>query len=107
MTKEVIDIREIFSKGTGEKIGYWTKENGRDVPLIFGGYKKLRNYCMLTLDTIEQKKQKWIIIGGRTGSGKTKLIKKISSSIDLENIANHKGSAFGSNITSQPSTINF
>ena len=85
----------------------WLKENGRDVPLIFGGYKKLRNYCMLTLDTIEQKKQKWIIIGGRTGSGKTKLIKKISSSIDLENIANHKGSAFGSNITSQPSTINF
>ena len=31
MTKEVTDIREIFSKATGEKIGYWTKENGRDV----------------------------------------------------------------------------
>ena len=31
MTKEVKDIKEIFSKGTGEKIGYWTKENGKDV----------------------------------------------------------------------------
>ena len=31
MTKEVKDIREIFSKGIDKKIGYWTKENGKDV----------------------------------------------------------------------------
>ena len=31
MSKEVKDIREIFSKDTGEKIGYWTKENNKDV----------------------------------------------------------------------------
>ena len=31
MTKEVKDIKEIFSKATGDKIGYWTKDNGKDV----------------------------------------------------------------------------
>ena len=31
MTKEVKDIKEIFSKTTGEKIGYWSKENNKDV----------------------------------------------------------------------------
>jgi len=31
MSKEVKDIRDIFSKDTGEKIGYWTKENNKDV----------------------------------------------------------------------------
>ena len=31
MTKEVKDIREIFSKATGEKIGYWTKEKDKYV----------------------------------------------------------------------------
>ena len=31
MTKEVKDIREIFSKVTGEKIGYWTKEKDKYV----------------------------------------------------------------------------
>ena len=85
----------------------WLRENGKEVPLVLGGYKKLRNHCIKILDRIEEIDQNWIIIGGRTGSGKTKLIKKISNSIDLENIANHKGSAFGSNTTLQPSTINF
>ena len=31
MRKEVKDIREIFSKATGEKIGYWTKEKDKYV----------------------------------------------------------------------------
>tara|TARA_E500000178_G_scaffold310477_1_gene325600 strand:+ start:4949 stop:5140 length:192 start_codon:yes stop_codon:yes gene_type:complete len=31
MSKEVKDIREIFSKATGEKIGYWTKEKDKYV----------------------------------------------------------------------------
>tara|TARA_B100001093_G_C26267572_1_gene775467 strand:- start:116 stop:295 length:180 start_codon:yes stop_codon:yes gene_type:complete len=31
MTKEVKNIRDILSKTTGDKIGYWTKDNGKDV----------------------------------------------------------------------------
>ena len=67
----------------------------------------LRNHCIKILDRIEEIDQNWIIIGGRTGSGKTKLIKKISNSIDLENIANHKGSAFGSNTTLELNVLVF
>ena len=59
----------------------WLRENGKEVPLVLGGYKKLRNHCIKILDRIEEIDQNWIIIGGRTGSGKTKLIKKISNSI--------------------------
>ncbi len=39
------------------------------------------------------------ILGGRTGSGKTLILKELEKSgeniLDLENIACHKGSAFG------------
>jgi tRNA 2-selenouridine synthase len=48
-----------------------------------------------------------IILGGRTGTGKTLLLHQLDNSIDLEGIANHRGSAFGSFITPQPSQIDF
>ena len=51
--------------------------------------------------------EKWIIVGGLTGSGKTDLIKKYKYSIDLEFIANHRGSAFGKTEIDQPSQSNF
>ncbi|MBT3738432.1 MAG: tRNA 2-selenouridine(34) synthase MnmH, partial [Candidatus Marinimicrobia bacterium] len=51
--------------------------------------------------------KKWIIISGRTGSAKTKLINLIDNSICLESLANHRGSAFGSFDTLQPTPINF
>ena len=31
MTKEVKNIKDIFSKEDGSKIGYWTKEGNKDV----------------------------------------------------------------------------
>jgi len=48
-----------------------------------------------------------IVIGGRTGSGKTILLKKMQNSIDLEGLANHRGSSFGRQISEQPSQIDF
>jgi tRNA 2-selenouridine synthase len=48
-----------------------------------------------------------IIIGGRTGSGKTLLLEQLSNSIDLEAIANHRVSSFGHFTTPQPSQIDF
>lgn len=48
-----------------------------------------------------------ILLGGCTGSGKTILLKKLENSIDLEGIANHRGSSFGKQITPQPSPIDF
>lgn len=69
---------------------------GIEVLLIKGGYKAYRNFI---LDSFE-KQAKIIVLGGKTGSGKSEILRKIHESgeqfIDLEGIANHKGSAFGS-----------
>lgn len=69
---------------------------GFEVNLLQGGYKKYRNWVLQTLEKPQQIK----IIGGKTGSGKTYVLREIErlgeQIIDLESIANHKGSAFGS-----------
>ena len=51
--------------------------------------------------------KKFIVIGGQTGCGKTILLNKFCNSIDLEGLANHRGSAFGNNVSSQPTQIDF
>jgi len=62
---------------------------------LIGGYKKFRN---LVLD-IFKLPFNFKILGGYTGSGKTEVLKALLEKgepvIDLEGIANHKGSAFG------------
>jgi tRNA 2-selenouridine synthase len=60
------------------------------------GYKAFRH---MVLDTIAQPR-KLNILAGRTGSGKTLILQELGKAgqtiIDLEGIAHHKGSAFGS-----------
>lgn len=77
---------------------------GFKVTVLNGGYKAFRN---LVLKSFEQPYH-FNIIGGYTGSGKTELLKGLEKRgekvIDLEGIACHKGSAFGSiNMPPQPS----
>jgi tRNA 2-selenouridine synthase len=77
---------------------------GFKVYTLVGGYKKFRQYVLETFSLPYQYK----IIGGYTGSGKTEVLKELEKQnefiIDLENIASHKGSAFGSlGMPSQPS----
>ena len=77
---------------------------GFKVYTLIGGYKKFRNYV---LDTFKFPFQ-LNIAGGYTGSGKTELLKSLlhkgEKVIDLEGIANHKGSAFGNiGMPDQPS----
>ena len=70
--------------------------DGYDVQILEGGYKSYRN---LALKSFEQK-LKLKIIGGMTGSGKSDVLKEVKNLgeqiVDLEGIAHHKGSAFGS-----------
>jgi len=72
--------------------------------VLNGGYKAYRRYQK----EYYSKKVNLIILGGKTGSGKTAILYKIENLgeqvVDLEGIANHKGSAFGSlGQDSQPS----
>jgi tRNA 2-selenouridine synthase len=68
---------------------------GFKVYTLVGGYKKFRNYVLETFTL----PFRFNILGGYTGSGKTELLKSLAEKgqtvIDLENLANHKGSAFG------------
>lgn len=70
--------------------------SGLDAVIMKGGYKAFRNFVLNDFE----RERKIILLGGKTGSGKTDVLKKITAlsiqTIDLENIAHHKGSAFGS-----------
>ncbi|HHX60073.1 MAG TPA: tRNA 2-selenouridine(34) synthase MnmH [Epulopiscium sp.] len=85
----------------------WIKEaTGEQILRLDGGYKAFRNYLMEQLEPSALISTP-ILLGGCTGSGKTILLKKLKNAIDLEGIANHRGSSFGSKITPQPTPINF
>ena len=62
---------------------------------LAGGYKAFRKWVLKQFDEEYSLK----ILGGYTGSGKTLILQELKrkgySVIDLENLANHKGSAFG------------
>lgn len=67
---------------------------GFETKTLEGGYKAYRNYMQKSFDN----DQKIIVLGGYTGSGKTEILQELNKQnqvIDLENLANHKGSAFG------------
>ena len=84
----------------------WLQEQGCSVARIEGGYKALRNFLLDTLARVSDSSE-FLIVAGKTGSGKTHLIRAITNSIDLEGLANHRGSAFGKRTSSQPNQINF
>ncbi len=63
--------------------------------VLEGGYKTYRRYCRQQLE----RPVSLIVLGGYTGSGKTEILHSIMNRgeqcLDLEGIANHKGSVFG------------
>ena len=90
----------------------WLKDAGVDYPRIKGGYKAMR--CWLSKSTdqfIEQ--TPLLLLGGPTGAAKTRILNEsnggqpIPGSVDLEGLANHRGSAFGRRVTEQPTQIGF
>lgn len=84
----------------------WLKESGYPYPLIKGGYKALRRFLIVELEH-SIKEIPFIILSGKTGTGKTHLIQQLPYSIDLEGLANHRGSSFGQRYGGQPSQIDF
>ncbi|MHA7878765.1 MAG: tRNA 2-selenouridine(34) synthase MnmH [Saccharospirillum sp.] len=83
----------------------WLAEAGLTLPLVEGGYKALRHWCLSQLKQLEG--ADLLVIAGRTGCGKTRVIERAGNALDLEGIANHRGSAFGRRTTPQPTQANF
>jgi len=82
------------------------ERSGIAYPRIKGGYKSMRRYLIDELENLG-KKLNFVVIGGQTGAGKTLLLNRLRNSIDLEGLANHRGSAFGNDVNPQPTQINF
>ena len=78
----------------------WIREQGVDYPLVNGGYKAMRRFLIDELE-ISIETVPLVIVSGLTGSGKTRVLRQITHYIDLEGIANHRGSAFGSDASDQ------
>lgn len=78
---------------------------GIKTTVLEGGYKAYRKYIRSSFE----KEISIYILGGYTGSGKTEILyelKKLGEQIiDLEGLANHKGSAFGT-IGQEPQPTN-
>jgi tRNA 2-selenouridine synthase len=76
--------------------------------VLDGGYKSYRHHILESLSG----KRNMIVLGGMTGSSKTHILKYLKTTgqqvVDLEGLANHKGSAFGAlGLPAQPSTEQF
>ena len=81
---------------------------GFDIHVLKGGYKSYRNYLL----SFFEQSLKLKIVAGTTGSMKTRLLKEMESKgaqvVDLEGLAHHQGSAFGSHIEeTQPTSEQF
>ncbi len=80
------------------------QEAGIQVVRVAGGYKALRRYLLRTLEE-RAAGLAFVVLGGRTGAGKTRLLRELDRSLDLEGLARHRGSAFGRLATPQPAPI--
>ena len=106
-SKKVQDIYVYCFRGgmRSESFVWLLNMAGLNASKISGGYKQIKKIIQ---DSFNQK-CKIIILGGLTGSGKTQYLNKLGECglqiLDLEKIANHKGSAFG-HINEHPQPTN-
>ncbi|HZJ92141.1 MAG TPA: tRNA 2-selenouridine(34) synthase MnmH [Thiopseudomonas sp.] len=84
----------------------WMKDAGCEYPRIIGGYKAMRRFLIDSQEQIINDSQ-FCIIAGHTGCAKTDLLNSLDNSIDLEELAHHRGSSFGRRPAGQPSPIDF
>jgi tRNA 2-selenouridine synthase len=85
----------------GDRSGSMTtifKAIGWQAGQLDGGYKAWRSHVVAQLEELPQH-YRFIVIGGATGSAKTRILQAIGALgeqvLDLENLANHKGSVLG------------
>ena len=91
-----------------EKMAWLFELMGIQCTVLKGGFKAYRQAALHFFEQLDQ----LIILSGPTGSGKTAILHELGKLgeqyIDLEAIANHKGSAFGGiGQEDQPNSIQF
>jgi len=70
---------------------------GYKVYQLEGGYKSYRRYVMDALANFDAKDlPRFVVLYGLTGTGKTEIVRWFSDAIDLEGLAQHRSSLFGS-----------
>lgn len=84
---------------------------GESVEKLDGGYKGYRAHVRTNLPNLWENLE-FIVLDGYTGTGKTEILQAIEESggeiLDLENLANHRGSLLGSvGLGDQPSQKQF
>ncbi|GAB3020822.1 tRNA 2-selenouridine(34) synthase MnmH [Bowmanella dokdonensis] len=84
----------------------WLQEAGIHYPRVPGGYKALRRFLIDELERLISQRD-FVLLAGRTGSGKTQLLNALPGTLDLEGLANHRGSSFGARLAGQPTQIAF
>lgn len=85
---------------------------GFQIQTLEGGYKAFRRWVLTSLSKTELSHFKLIVLGGLTGCGKTHLLRELCQRgeqvLDLEALANHRGSHFGHlGQLEQPTTEHF
>ncbi|PIE42788.1 MAG: tRNA 2-selenouridine(34) synthase MnmH [Gammaproteobacteria bacterium] len=96
-----------------QTVQQWMAEADCEYPLVKGGYKAMRRFLIDSLDQLcnqvddPNQPKRFILLAGQTGAAKTDLLQQIDNSVDLEALANHRGSAFGKRVSGQPSQIDF
>jgi tRNA 2-selenouridine synthase len=84
----------------------WLRDEGIDYPLVEGGYKAMRRFLLEELERSLDRAD-IVLVSGKTGTGKTRVIHRLERSVDLEGLAGHRGSTFGQLPQPQPSQIDF
>tara|TARA_B000000557_G_scaffold250436_1_gene236755 strand:- start:184 stop:1215 length:1032 start_codon:yes stop_codon:yes gene_type:complete len=104
------NVEYIFCKRGGlrsKTAKEWLRGKDIDIKVLKGGYKSYRKKVVKAHENLAEYRGNWFIIAGYTGSGKTAIIQDLNSSIDLENLAKHRGSTFGALNEAQPTQQNF
>lgn len=97
-----------FRGGLRSKISqeWLASEAGIAYPRVVGGYKAMRTFLIDELESAVRD-CRFILVGGLTGTGKTEVLDALDNAVDLEKLANHRGSSFGKRATAQPGQIDF
>ncbi|MEZ5306995.1 MAG: tRNA 2-selenouridine(34) synthase MnmH [Pyrinomonadaceae bacterium] len=91
-----------------KSVAWLLSENGFEVIALRGGYKSYRNWVLETV----ARPMHLVVVRGLTGAGKTRLLHALErlgeQILDLEGLANHRGSSFGGlGMDPQPTTQQF